>query len=113
MSKFDIWKKNGQHCAMLRTRLHSYIEHYLKGETIPIPNPIPSPVMTFDDSQGVILTENHFQELKDYLRKNNLTPFAIEKPVFNKELMIAGTFDKFLSMTRSSIFWLITNDKRN
>jgi hypothetical protein len=89
----DIWKSNGRWTAMLGIKLHAYIEHYLKGECLPIPEPIPSPVMTFDDSGGVVLTEAHFQELKDYIESAHLKPFSIEKPVFNRELMIAGTYD--------------------
>jgi hypothetical protein len=49
--------------------------------------------MTFDDTKGVIITAAHFQELKDYLRENHLIPYSIERPVFDEELMICGTYD--------------------
>ena len=89
----NVWKEFGQYMALLGTKLHSLLEHHLKGDEIPIPSPIPSPTILKDSGDGIIITKQHLQDFKDYLSSNNLKPIAIEHALFNKELMLAGTLD--------------------
>lgn len=92
------WSFNSKHSANLGTRMHSVIETYLSNQKIEIPEPIPSQYdpevpESLHDREGIIIREKHLLDLSKYLSDNHLIPVAVEKCVFDKELLIAGTID--------------------
>ena len=85
------WDQNANYTARCGTIMHSFIEHRLKGDKSPIPDPQTPRSITFDDTQGVIMNITHLKEFDEYFKE--YTPIAIERSLFSKELMIAGTVD--------------------
>ena len=58
-----------------------------------IPPPILSPVMSFDNSDGVILSEKHLLQVQDYFKEHKWIPVEVERLVFSRELLVAGQLD--------------------
>ena len=89
MSDVEIkasWLRNGSECANLGTSMHSVIEQYLHNRIEG------KDEFHIEFDKNIIRTE-HLIQVRDYLNSKNLIPVEIEKCVFDKRSMLAGTID--------------------